>query len=257
MKAVILAGGLGTRLSEETHLRPKPMVEIGGKPILWHIMKIFEFHGITDFIICCGYKGFYIKDYFNNYHLRNTDVTFNMADQSSNLLTPPKENWSVTCVDTGDETLTGGRLKLIKDFLDPDEPFLMTYGDGVGNVDISGLIDFHNSHGKLATMTVVNPPIRYRVVTMNSKNEITKFNEKPEISNTWINGGFFVLDSSVIDYILGDVMWEQEPLQAITSANELAAFQHGDFWQSMDTISEKKHLEDLYNSNTAPWKVWD
>ena len=158
MKAVILAGGLGTRLSEETHLRPKPMVEIGGKPILWHIMKIFEFHGITDFIICCGYKGFYIKDYFNNYHLRNTDVTFNMADQSSNLLTPPKENWSVTCVDTGDETLTGGRLKLIKDFLDPDEPFLMTYGDGVGNVDISGLIDFHHSHGKLATMTVVNPP---------------------------------------------------------------------------------------------------
>ena len=257
MKAVILAGGLGTRLSEETHLRPKPMVEIGGKPILWHIMKIFEFHGITDFIICCGYKGFYIKDYFNNYHLRNTDVTFNMADQSSNLLTPPKENWSVTCVDTGDETLTGGRLKLIKDFLDPDEPFLMTYGDGVGNVDISGLIDFHHSHGKLASMTVVNPPIRYGVVTMNSKNEITKFNEKPEISNTWINGGFFVLDPSVIDYILGDVMWEQGPLQAITNANELAAFQHGDFWQSMDTISEKKHLEDLYNSNAAPWKVWD
>ena len=257
MKAVILAGGLGTRLSEETHLRPKPMVEIGGKPILWHIMKIFEFHGITDFIICCGYKGFYIKDYFNNYHLRNTDVTFNMADQSSNLLTPPKENWSVTCVDTGDETLTGGRLKLIKDFLDPDEPFLMTYGDGVGNVDISGLINFHHSHGKLASMTVVNPPIRYGVVTMNSKNEITKFNEKPEISNTWINGGFFVLDSSVIDYILGDVMWEQEPLQALTNANELAAFQHGDFWQSMDTISEKKHLEALYNSNTAPWKVWD
>ena len=257
MKAVILAGGLGTRLSEETHLRPKPMVEIGGKPILWHIMKIFEFHGITDFIICCGYKGFYIKDYFNNYHLRNTDVTFNMADQSSDLLTPPKENWSVTCVDTGDETLTGGRLKLIKDFLDPDEPFLMTYGDGVGNVDISGLIDFHHSHGKLASMTVVNPPIRYGVVTMNSKNEITKFNEKPEISNTWINGGFFVLDPSVIDYILGDVMWEQGPLQAITNANELAAFQHGDFWQSMDTISEKKHLEDLYNSNAAPWKVWD
>jgi glucose-1-phosphate cytidylyltransferase len=257
MKAVILAGGLGTRLSEETHLRPKPMVEIGGKPILWHIMKIFEFHGITDFIICCGYKGFFIKDYFNSYHLRNSDITFNMADKSSKLLMPPKENWSVTCVDTGDQTSTGGRLKLIKDFLDPDEPFLMTYGDGVSNVNISELINFHHAHGKLASMTVVNPPIKYGIVTMNSDNEVTQFNEKPKKSNTWINGGFFALDSSVLDYIPGDVMWEQEPLQALTNANELAAFRHGNFWQSMDTISEKKYLEDLLASNTAPWKMWD
>jgi len=258
MKAVILAGGLGTRLSEETHSRPKPMVEIGGKPILWHIMKIFESYGVNEFIVCCGYKGFFIKEYFDNYHLRNTDVTFNLRENSSSILRNTKENWLVTCVDTGDDTLTGGRLKKIKEFLDPNEPFLFTYGDGVGNINIKSLLKFHKSHGKLATVTAVNPPGRFGILKINDSDSVTQFNEKPDIGNAWINGGFFVLEPSVIDYISGDnISWEEEPLQQITKDNQLSAYKHKGFWQPMDTIAEKKYLEKLYTSNEAPWKTWD
>jgi len=258
MKAVILAGGLGTRLSEETHSRPKPMVEIGGKPILWHIMKIFESYGVNEFIVCCGYKGFFIKEYFDNYHLRNTDVTFNLRENSSSILRNTKENWLVTCVDTGDDTLTGGRLKKIKEFLDPNEPFLFTYGDGVGNINIKSLLKFHKSHGKLATVTAVNPPGRFGILKINDSDDVTHFNEKPDIGNAWINGGFFVLEPSVIDYISGDnISWEEEPLQQITKDNQLSAYKHKGFWQPMDTIAEKKYLEKLYTSNEAPWKTWD
>lgn len=258
MKAVILAGGLGTRLSEETHSRPKPMVEIGGKPILWHIMKIFESYGVNEFIVCCGYKGFFIKEYFDNYHLRNTDVTFNIKDNSSSILRNTKENWLVTCVDTGDNTLTGGRLKKIKEFLDPNEPFLFTYGDGVGNINIKSLLKFHKSHGKLATVTAVNPPGRFGILKINDSDAVTQFNEKPDIGNAWINGGFFVLEPSVIDYISGDnISWEEEPLQQITRDKQLSAYKHTGFWQPMDTIAEKKYLEELYSSNEAPWKTWD
>ena len=258
MKAVILAGGLGTRLSEETHSRPKPMVEIGGKPILWHIMKIFDSYGIKEFIVCCGYKGFFIKEYFENYHLRNTDVTFNLEDNSSEILRNTKENWMVTCVDTGETTLTGGRLKKIKNFLNPDEPFFFTYGDGVGDINIKDLLDFHLSHKKLATVTAVNPPGRFGILNINKNNDVSQFNEKPDIGSAWINGGFFVLQPSVIDYIAGDhVPWEEEPIQRITRDNQLSAYKHSGFWQPMDTIAEKKYLEDLYSSNQAPWKTWD
>jgi glucose-1-phosphate cytidylyltransferase len=257
MKAVILAGGLGTRLSEETHSRPKPMVEIGGMPILWHIMKIFDFYGINEFIICCGYKGFYIKDYFNNYHLRNTDVTFNLDSNSTQIIRNSKENWSVTCVDTGDNTLTGGRLKRVKEFLAPDESFLFTYGDGVGNVNISELIAFHKAHGKLATVTAVNPPGRFGMLKIGEHDGVEQFNEKPDGGNTWINGGFFVLEPSVIDFISDEkVAWEGEPLQQITKKGQLSAYKHNGFWQPMDTIAEKKYLEELYVSNNAPWKIW-
>ncbi len=258
MKAVILAGGLGTRLSEETHSRPKPMVEIGGKPILWHIMKIFDSYGINEFIVCCGYKGFFIKEYFKNYHLRNTDVTFDLKNNSSKILTNTQENWSVTCVDTGEDTLTGGRLKRIKGFLDPEESFLLTYGDGVGNINIKNLLEFHKSHGKLATVTAVNPPGRFGILKISENNNVSQFNEKPDIGNAWINGGFFVLQPSVIDYISGDkISWEEEPLQQITRDNQLSAYKHEGFWQPMDTIAEKKYLEKLYVSNKAPWKMWD
>ncbi len=258
MKAVILAGGLGTRLSEETQSRPKPMVEIGGLPILWHIMKIFEFHGVKEFIICCGYKGYIIKEYFDNYHLRNTDVTFDLKTNSTAVVRNTKEDWIVTCVDTGNETLTGSRLKKIKNFLDPAESFLFTYGDGVGDIDITKLIKFHKSHGKLATVTAVNPPGRFGILKINQNNKVEQFNEKPDIGNSWINGGFFVLEPSTIDYIpKNNVPWEEEPLQSITKDNQLCAYKHTGFWQPMDTIAEKKLLEELYLSNKAPWKVWE
>ena len=257
MKAVILAGGLGTRLSEETHSRPKPMVEIGGKPILWHIMKIFEFYGVNEFIICCGYKGYFIKDYFNTFHLRDTDVTFDFKNNSTNIIRGSKEKWSVTCVDTGDATLTGGRLRRVKEFLNPDEPFLFTYGDGVGDINIAKLVEFHKSHKKLATVTAVNPPGRFGILNINEVQKVSKFNEKPDIGSAWINGGFFVLEPSVIDFISGDnISWEGQPLNKITEINELYAFKHHGFWQPMDTIAEKKFLEDLYLTDSAPWKIW-
>lgn len=257
MKAVILAGGLGTRLAEETNLKPKPMVEIGGKPILWHIMKTISCYGINDFIICCGYKGYYIKEYFQNYHLRNSDITFSIHQNTSELHRGSDETWNVTCVDTGEETLTGGRLKRVKDFLNPDENFLFTYGDGVGDIDISMLLEFHRSHGKLATVTAVNPPGRFGMLSINENQEVTKFNEKPQQDSAWINGGYFILHPSVINFIEHDkVSWEEEPLREITSKNELAAFKHSGFWQPMDTLAEKKYLDSLYSTNKAPWKIW-
>jgi len=257
MKAVILAGGLGTRLAEETHSRPKPMVEVGGMPILVHIMKIFSFYGVNDFIICLGYKGYYIKEYFNNFHLRNSDVTFNIKNNSKKAIKNIHENWNITCVDTGYKTLTGGRIKRVREYLDQDEPFFLTYGDGVADINIKSLLDFHHAHGKLATVTAVNPPSRFGILKIDEQNEVKQFNEKPNNENSWINGGYFVLHPSVIDYIDGDMTsWEVEPLQKITKKNELAAYKHSGFWQPMDTLSEKKMLNDLYDKNLAPWKIW-
>jgi glucose-1-phosphate cytidylyltransferase len=257
MKAVILAGGLGTRLAEETHSRPKPMVEVGGMPILVHIMKIFSFYGVNDFIICLGYKGYFIKEYFNNFHLRNSDVTFNIENNSKKVIQNIHQNWNITCVDTGDKTLTGGRIKRVREYLDQDEPFFLTYGDGVADINLRSLLDFHHAHGKLATVTAVNPPSRFGMLKIDEQNEVKQFNEKPNNENTWINGGYFVLHPSVIDYIDGDMTsWEVEPLQKITKKSELAAFKHSGFWQPMDTLSEKKMLNDLYAKNMAPWKIW-
>lgn len=257
MKAVILAGGLGTRLAEETNLKPKPMVEIGGKPILWHIMKNMSFYGINDFIICCGYKGYHIKEYFKNYYLSNSDMTFNIEKNSMEIHRGAEETWNVTCVDTGAATLTGGRLKRVKEFLDPKEPFLFTYGDGLGDVKIDSLVKFHGSHGKLATVTAVNPPGRFGMLDINDAEEVVNFNEKPQHGTTWINGGFFILNPRVIDYIEHDqISWEEEPIRTITNKNELAAFRHSGFWQPMDTLAEKKYLEGLYDSDSAPWKIW-
>jgi len=257
MKAVILAGGLGTRLSEETTVKPKPMVEIGGKPILWHLMKILSSYGINDFIICCGYKGYYIKEYFQNYCLRNSDIKFNTKNSSSEILKNSPEQWNVTCVDTGETTLTGGRLKRVREYLDPNESFLFTYGDGLGNVNIESLIKFHASHNKLATVTAVKPPGRFGILSINENQDVTEFNEKPEYQNTWINGGFFILNPNAIDYIENDdTSWEEQPLREITKQNELAAFKHEGFWQPMDTLAEKRYLEKLYESDKAPWMIW-
>lgn len=257
MKAVILAGGLGTRLSEETTVKPKPMVEIGGKPILWHLMKILSSYGINDFIICCGYKGYYIKEYFQNYCLRYSDIKFNIKNYSSEILKNSPEQWNVTCVDTGETTLTGGRLKRVREYLDPNESFLFTYGDGLGNVNIESLIKFHASHNKLATVTAVKPPGRFGILSINENQDVTEFNEKPEYQNTWINGGFFILNPNAIDYIENDdTSWEEQPLREITKQNELAAFKHEGFWQPMDTLAEKRYLEELYESNKAPWMIW-
>jgi len=257
MKAVILAGGLGTRLSEETSDKPKPMVEIGGKPILWHIMKIFSSYGFDDFIICCGYKGIHIKEYFQNYNLRNADVQFNLSSSSTTIKRAAAENWKVTCVDTGDSTLTGGRLKRVKDYLDVDEPFLFTYGDGVGDINIKELISYHKKNNKLATVTAVSPPGRFGVISFEGES-VKQFNEKPENGATWINGGFFVLEPKVLEYIEGDmVSWEEEPIKNITKDGELAAYKHPGFWQPMDTLAEKKLLNELYDNNKAPWKSWE
>jgi len=257
MKAVILAGGLGTRLSEETYDKPKPMVEIGGKPILWHIMKIYASHGIKDFIICCGYKGYYIKEYFYNYALHNSNIKFKLSDNDFKLTNNNAENWSVNCIDTGQETQTGGRLKRVKDYLTPGESFLFTYGDGVGDIDIKKAVESHNLSQKMATVTAVNPPGRFGALNINEDGSVNSFDEKPTNGNTWINGGFFVLETDVFDYIEGDHMpWEDEPLKRITNENQLNSFQHYGFWQPMDTIREKSLLEEMYQSGTAPWVTW-
>ena len=257
MKAIILAGGLGTRLSEETYDKPKPMVEIGGKPILWHIMKIYASHGITDFIICCGYKGYYIKEYFYNYALHNANIEFKLSDNDFKLTNNNAENWSVNCVDTGQETQTGGRLKRVKEYLTPGESFLFTYGDGVGDIDIQKVIESHKLSQKMATVTAVNPPGRFGALNINDDGSVKNFDEKPNKGNTWINGGFFVLETDVFNYIEGDNMpWEDVPLTKITNENQLNSYKHYGFWQPMDTIREKSILEEMYKSGAAPWVKW-
>jgi len=256
MKAVILAGGLGTRLSEETDLRPKPMVEIGGKPILWHIMKTYSVHGVNDFVICCGYKGYMIKEYFANYFLHMSDVTFDMQNNQMEVHQRKAEPWRVTLVDTGDGTMTGGRLKRVADYLRNEESFCFTYGDGLSNLDLSYEIRFHKQHGKLATVTAVQPPGRYGAVCMRG-NAVTGFTEKPRGDGARINGGFFILSPRCIDLIADDnTSWEGEPLSELALRGELMAFQHDGFWQPMDTLREKNMLEDLWASGKAPWKVW-
>jgi glucose-1-phosphate cytidylyltransferase len=257
VKVVILAGGLGTRISEETHIKPKPMVEIGGKPILWHILKMYTAHGFSDFIICCGYKGYVIKEYFANYFLHMSDVTFDMA---SNLMIDhfrKSERWKITLVDTGDATMTGGRLKRVREYLTSGEEFCFTYGDGVASIDITRQIEFHKAHGKLATITAVQPPGRYGALAMNGDN-VSGFVEKPLGDGGWVNGGFFVLSHRCLDYIEGDSsIWEGEPLTALAKEGELVAYKHHGFWQPMDTLRDKMNLEALWNSGDAPWKSWN
>ena len=256
MKAVILAGGLGTRISEETHLKPKPMIEIGGKPILWHIMKLYSAHGVSDFVICCGYKGYVIKEYFANYFLHMSDVTFDMRDNKMEVHQRKAEPWRVTLVDTGDETLTGGRLRRVSHYLKDEDSFCFTYGDGVADVDISGLIAFHRKHGKHATVTAVQPPGRYGALDMHGS-MVKGFVEKPKGDGGWINGGFFVLSPASLGYIEGDdSSWEGEPLARLAADGELQAFEHTGFWQPMDTLRDKTHLEALWASGAAPWKQW-
>ena len=256
MKAVILAGGFGTRLSEETVLKPKPMVEIGGKPILWHIMKLYSAHGINEFIICLGYKGYLIKEYFANYFLHMSDVTFDMEDNKMEVHHKKAESWKVTLIDTGETTMTGGRLKRIASYLDDNESFCFTYGDGVGNINITELISFHKSHGKKATLTATQPPGRFGALNLNG-NQITSFQEKPVGDGGYINGGFFVLDSTVIEYIADDnTVWEKSPMENLAKDGEMMAYFHKDFWQPMDTIRDKQNLENLWEKDRAPWKVW-
>jgi glucose-1-phosphate cytidylyltransferase len=256
MKAVILAGGLGTRISEETHLKPKPMIEIGGRPILWHVMKLYSAHGINDFIICCGYKGYVIKEYFANYCLHMSDVTFDMSNNRMQVHQRKAEAWNVTLVDTGDSTLTGGRLKRVADYLQDQESFCFTYGDGLSNVDISKLVDFHHSHGKLATVTAVQPPGRYGALQLSGA-KVSGFTEKPRGDGGLINGGFFVLSPKVLGLIEGDqTSWEGAPLAGLASFGELMAYEHLDFWQPMDTLRDKTHLEELWQSGRAPWRCW-
>ena len=256
MKAVILAGGFGTRISEETVTKPKPMIEIGGMPILWHIMKMYSYHDINDFIICLGYKGSMIKDFFARYYLYNSNVTFDLADNTMEVHRNTSEPWRVTVVDTGETTLTGGRLKRIASYLD-DEDFCMTYGDGVGDVNITDLIRFHREQGRLATLTATSPPGRFGAIEI-QKGKVTSFKEKPNEKQKWINGGFFVLSPRVMDYIANDeTSWEAEPLEQLSSEGELAAYQHNGFWQPMDTLANKRFLEELWNEGRAPWKVWE
>lgn len=257
MKAVILAGGLGTRLSEETSTRPKPMVEIGGKPILWHIMKMYSAHGINDFIICCGYKGYVIKEYFANYFLHMSDVTFNMRDNTMEVHDKRAEAWNVTLVDTGDDSMTGGRLRRVADYVKDEESFCFTYGDGVGDIDISATIEFHKKHGKSATLTATYPPGRFGALDIR-QGRVLNFKEKPKGDGAMINGGFFVLKPEVLKYITGDAsVWEQEPLMTLASDEQLMAYEHQGFWQPMDTLRDKHLLEELWMSGQAPWKTWE
>ena len=256
MKAVILAGGLGTRLSEETAMKPKPMVEIGGKPILWHIMKTYSEHGVNEFIICCGYKGYVIKEYFANYFLHQSDITFNMNENDMVVHHKRAEPWKVTLVDTGDDSMTGGRLKRVLPFLMNEKVFCFTYGDGVADINITELINFHKSHGKLATLTAAFPPGRFGALNI-VDNQVKKFEEKPKGDGALINAGFFVLSTKVIERIEGDsTIWEQEPLKGLAHDGQLMSFKHSDFWQPMDTLRDKKYLEKLWQAGNAPWKIW-
>ncbi|MBC7281930.1 glucose-1-phosphate cytidylyltransferase [Hoeflea sp.] len=256
MKAVILAGGLGTRFAEETSLRPKPMIEIGGRPILWHIMKIYSAHGVNDFVICCGYKGYVIKEYFANYFLHMSDVTFDMRENEMAVHHKRAEPWKVTLVDTGDDSMTGGRLKRVAEHVRDEELFHFTYGDGVGDVDIGQLVAFHRAHNKIATLTATYPPGRFGALNI-VDDAVTDFLEKPKGDGGMINGGFFVLSPRALDYVEGDAtVWEQEPLRNLASDGELMAFEHHGFWQPMDTLRDKLHLEALWDSRKAPWRVW-
>ncbi len=255
MKAVILAGGRGTRLAEETSLRPKPMLDIGGKPILWHIMKIYAAHGIREFIVCLGYKGYVIKEYFANYFLHTSDVTLDLRNNSIQVHEKKAEDWRVTLIDTGEETLTGGRLKRVGPYLGADD-FCFTYGDGVSDVDITTLIDFHRSHGAMATMTAARPPGRFGAIEL-AGDVVSNFREKPVGDGGWINGGFFVLSPKVLPYIAGDeTMWEAEPLERLAADGELRAYRHTGFWRPMDTLRDKNDLESLWAAGKAPWKIW-
>jgi len=257
MKAVILAGGLGTRLSEETATRPKPMVEIGGKPILWHILKMYSHHGIHDFVICCGYKGYVIKEYFANYFLHTSDVTFDMAHNSMEVHHKRAEPWKVTLVDTGDESMTGGRLRRVADYVRDEEAFCFTYGDGVSDIDISASIAYHRGHGKAATLTATYPPGRFGALDIRD-GRVHSFVEKPRGDGALINGGFFVLSPKVLSYLDGDAtVWEREPLQRLAEDGQLMSYQHDGFWQPMDTLRDRVYLEDLWGSGKAPWKQWD
>lgn len=255
MKVVLLAGGLGTRISEESHLRPKPMIEIGGKPILWHIMKIYSQYGLNDFVVCCGYKGYVIKEYFANYFLHLSDVTFDLKNNEMKVHNNTSEPWKVTLVDTGESTMTGGRIKRIKDYVGTED-FCLTYGDGVADINITKLLEFHKNHGKLATLTATQPPGRFGALDIEGSS-IKSFKEKPQGDGNWINGGFFVLNHKVIDLIEGDnTIWEKGPLEKLAESRNLEAFFHDGFWQPMDTLRDKNHLEELWSENKAPWKTW-
>ena len=255
MKAVILAGGLGTRISEETHLKPKPMIEVGGRPILWHILKIYSQHGINDFVICCGYKGYVIKEYFANYFLHSSDVTFDMSTNQMEVHQQNAEPWKVTLVDTGESTLTGGRLRRVASYLDGGS-FCFTYGDGVADVDLTALIEFHRTEGRWATLTAVQPPGRFGSLAF-ERGRVLGFEEKPQGDGSWINGGFFVLEPEVLDTINGDEsVWERDCLPAIAASDQLNAFQHHGFWQPMDTLRDRQLLEELWKDDRAPWKTW-
>ncbi len=255
MKVVLLAGGLGTRISEESYLKPKPMIEIGGRPILWHIMKIYSKYGLNDFVICCGYKSYVIKEYFANYFLHLSDVTFDLKNNKMEVHHNDSEPWKVTLVDTGENTMTGGRLKRVKKYIG-DEDFCLTYGDGLADIDISKLIEFHKSHGGLATLTAAQPPGRFGALGMKGT-QVQSFKEKPVGDGSWINGGFFVLNSKVIDLIPDDTtVWEKEPLEKLAELKQLHAYQHTGFWQPMDTLRDKNHLEELWSKGLAPWKKW-
>ena len=256
MKAVILAGGLGTRISEDTVNRPKPMIEVGGKPILWHIMKIYSAYGVNDFVICCGYKGYVIKEYFANYFLHTSDVTFDMRTNEMQVHQQYAEPWKVTLVDTGESTMTGGRLRRVKDFVKDEEAFCFTYGDGVSNINITSLIEFHKQQGTLATLSATFPPGRFGALDLHD-NKVSSFKEKPKGDGGMINGGFFVLSPKVIDLIPDDdCIWEREPLEKLADSGQLSAFEHEGFWQPMDTLRDKNHLEELWQTGRAPWKVW-
>ena len=256
MKAVILAGGFGTRLSEETHSRPKPMVEIGGMPILWHIMKTYSFHGVNDFIICCGYKGYVIKEYFANYFLHMSDCTFDMVKNTVEIQHKRAEPWRVTLVDTGDSSMTGGRLLRVRSYLEGEEDFCLTYGDGVGDIDITKSIEFHKSHGKNATLTATYPTGRFGALNLVG-NQVQQFKEKPVGDGSRINGGYFILKPKIFDYLDDDsTVWEEGPLTTLASENELMAHIHNGFWQPMDTLNDKNHLEKLWSAGDAPWKIW-
>jgi len=257
MKAVILAGGLGTRLSEETDIKPKPMIEIGGKPILWHILKTYSSHGVNDFVICCGYKGYVIKEYFANYFLHQSDITYDMTNNHMEVHQNNTEPWRVTLVDTGEKTQTGGRLKRVYQFIKDEDAFCFTYGDGVGDINITELIKFHRDHGKEATVTATRPPGRFGALKFGSNFLVEKFEEKPHGDGSWINGGYFVLKPSVIARINDDLtIWENEPLSGLAMDEELLAFKHDGYWQPMDTLREKNLLNELWDSGHAPWKVW-